>query len=213
LSPASRDNKAFRVSDAAQQVVDLYRRHAQAWAAARGSQPGTERAWIARFADMLQPGATVLDIGCGPGEPIARNLAQRGHRITGVDSSPEMITLFRANLPDQTARVADMRTLDLGRKFDGLLAWDSFFHLAPDPQRLMFPIFRDHAAPGAPLLFTSGPAFGEAIGTLEGEPLYHASLDADEYRRLLDRNGFDVIAHVTDDPASGGHTVWLARKR
>ncbi len=33
----------------------------------------------------------------------------------------------------------------------------------------MFPIFRDHAEPEAPLLFTSGPAFGEAIGILEEE--------------------------------------------
>jgi hypothetical protein len=33
-----------------------------------------------------------------------------------------------------------MRTLSLGRQFDGLLARDSFFHLRHDDQRLMFPI-------------------------------------------------------------------------
>jgi len=71
----------------------------------------------------------------------------------------------------------------------------------------------DHARTGAPLLFTSGPAFGEAIGTLEGEPLYHASLGPQEYRLLLDRNGFDVVAHVAEDPDCGGRTVWLARRR
>ncbi len=35
-------------------------------------------------------------------------------------------------------------------------------------QRAMFPVFGDHAAPGAALLFTSGPAAGEAIGDLYG---------------------------------------------
>jgi hypothetical protein len=50
----------------------------------------------------------------------------------------------------------------------------------------MFPIFRAHAAPRAALMFTSGPAQGEAIGQLEGEPLYHASLDPTEYKQLPD---------------------------
>jgi SAM-dependent methyltransferase len=197
---------------AAERVVDLYRRHAGAWAAARGAKL-SERAWIDRFAAMLGPGATVLDIGCGSGEPIAVYLAGQGHPVAGIDGSPEMIALFRANLPDEVAEVADMRSLSLDSRFGGLIAWDSLFHLAPHEQRPMFPVFRDHALPGAPLLFTSGPAFGEAIGTLQGEPLYHASLGPGEYRLLLDRNGFDVVAHAAEDPDCGGHTVWLARRR
>ena len=40
-----------------------------------------------------------------------------------------------------------MRELALGRKFSGILAWDSFFHLRHDDQRRMFPVFRQHAAP------------------------------------------------------------------
>jgi SAM-dependent methyltransferase len=200
------------MSDAADRIVDIYRRVAAKWAAARGTHLG-ERAWIERFAALLRPGATVLDIGCGPGVPIARHLATLGHPVTGVDSSPEMIALFRSNLPGETAEVADMRTLRLDRHYGGLIAWDSFFHLTPGHQRLMLPIFSDHAEPGAPLLFTSGPAFGEAIGTLEGEPLYHASLDPDEYRHLLAKVGFDIVAHVSEDPDCGGHTIWLARRR
>lgn len=173
----------------------------------------SERAWIERFADILQQGATVLDVGCGSGIPIAHYLAGKGHAITGVDGSPEMIALFRTYLPNETAEVADMRLLKLDRRFGGLIAWDSFFHLTPHDQRMMFSIFRDHAEIDAPLLFTSGPAFGEAIGTLEGEPLYHASLDPDEYRLLLDRNGFDVVSHVARDASCGGRTLWLARHR
>jgi hypothetical protein len=73
----------------------------------------------------------------------------------------------------------------------------------------MFPIFRNHAAPGAPLLFTSGPAAGESLGWLEGEPLYHASLDPAEYRLLLAGAGFDVLRHVPEDPSCAGRTVWL----
>ncbi len=77
----------------------------------------------------------------------------------------------------------------------------------------MFPIFRALAAPRAALMFTSGPAHGEAIGRLEGEPLYHASLDAAEYQNLLEAAGFGVVASVAEDKTCGGRTVWLAQFR
>ncbi len=160
---------------------------------------------------LLPAGAAILDLGCGSGLPIAGHLASQGFSVTGVDSAPEMVTLFNRNLPDQEAHVADMRALDLGARFGGVLAWDSFFHLSHADQRAMFPVFRDHALPGAALMFTSGPAFGEAIGSLEGEPLYHASLDPDEYRALLTASGFDVVAQVSEDASCDGRTVWLAR--
>ena len=199
----------------AERIIGLYRRHARAWAAARADRPGSrpmEAGWLDRFLGLLPlPRPAVLDLGCGSGEPMARYLVERGCDLTGVDSAPEMITLCEARLPGQTWLVGDMRSLSLGRAFDGVLAWDSFFHLPHDDQRRMFPVFRAHAAPGAALMFTSGPAHGVAVGAFEGEPLYHASLDGAEYRALLGANGFAVAAHAVEDPTSGGHTVWLAR--
>ncbi len=127
----------------------------------------------------------VLDLGCGAGEPIARYLIDAGCRVTGVDASSAMIALSAARFPDMTWMVGDMRTLALGERFGAIVAWDSFFHLRVEDQRAMFPIFRAHIAPRGLLLFTSGPAHGEAINDLYGQPLYHASLDAEEYRRLL----------------------------
>lgn len=53
-------------------------------------------------------------------------LADRGHPVTGIDSSPEMIALFRANLPDQVAEAADMRSISLdGRPGAGTAAVSS----------------------------------------------------------------------------------------
>ena len=193
-------------------VVDLYQRHGAAWAALRTTRL-VEAKWLDRFCALLPSGGAILDIGCGAGLPIARDLARRGFGVTGVDAAETMLALFRQNLPDMTAYRCDMRELALGRRFAGLLAWDSFFHLSPDEQRGMFPRFAAHANPDAALLFTSGNAEGAAIGALEGEPLYHGSLDPKEYRTLLDANGFDVVAHLMEDPDCGKRTVWLARQR
>jgi hypothetical protein len=104
-----------------------------------------------------------------------------------------------------------MRHLSLGRRFHGILAWDSFFHLCPEDQRLMFPLFRRHAAPKAALMFTIGSSHGEVNGAWKGESLYHGSLDGAEYRLLLNQNDFDVVSHVVEDPHCGQHTVWLAQ--
>ncbi|CVE17274.1 Mg-protoporphyrin IX methyl transferase [Serratia marcescens] len=155
--------------------------------------------------------ARLLDLGCGNGAPIAAYFIEQGYRVTGVDSAQAMIARCRQRFPQQEWRKMDMRQLDLPAKFDGLLAWDSFFHLARDDQRRMFPLFRRHAGPHAALMFTSGPADGVAIGSFEGQPLFHASLAPEEYRRLLQVNGFRVVDHVVEDPACGGRTVWLAQ--
>jgi hypothetical protein len=144
-------------------------------------------------------------------EPIARYILESGFRVVGVDFSPSLIEMCRARFPDSEWIVADMRQLSLERRFDGLLAWDSFFHLRMDDQRPMFERFAAHARPGAPLMFTSGPAHGEAIGSFCGEPLYHGSLDPADYQGLLRKTGFSVLAYVPKDPRCGEHTVWLAR--
>lgn len=198
------------MSGPAERIVDLYERHAGDWDKARGRSL-FERRWLDRFSAGLPADAAILDIGCGSGEPIAAHFIASGFRLAGVDASPAMIGLCRQRFPSQEWLAADMRTLALDRHFHGLIAWDSFFHLPFEDQRRMFPIFARHAAPGAMLMFTSGPGHGEAIGTFAGEPLYHASLDAGEYRQLLDENGFRVVDHVAEDPNCGGHTIWLCR--
>lgn len=172
-----------------------------------------EAVWLDRFLALLGPDKTVLDLGCGSGEPMASYLSGRGCDVTGVDTAPALIDLCRARLPDQRWYVADMRSLALDETFAGILAWNSFFHLCHDDQRRMFPVFRAHARAGTALMFTSGPEHGVAMGTFEGEPLFHASLSSAEYRALLMSNGFEVVAHAAEDPHCGGHTIWLARHR
>ncbi len=197
---------------AAGRIGGLYERHASAWRAARGRSPFFERAWIDRFLSGVGAGE-VLDLGCGDGQPIARHILEKGYAVTGVDGSASLIAAAREALPTGKWIQADMRTLDLGAQFGGILAWDSFFHLTPDDQRSMFAVFRRHAAADTALMFTSGPAFGEAIGTFEGEPLYHGSLAQEEYRALLAAQGFDVVDFVPEDATCGKHTIWLARQR
>ena len=196
----------------AERVISLYERHAGDWAKERGSGL-FEKLWLDRFLALLQPGASILDVGCGSAEPITRYFIEKGYEVTGADSSTSLISICKGRFPDLDWFVTDMRKLSLNRRFDGILAWDSFFHLCPEDQRMMFPIFRQHAAPKGALMFTSGPSHGEAIGAYKGEPLYHGSLDGAEYSSLLKQNGFEVVTHVVEDPTCGYRTIWLAQSR
>ena len=196
-----------------ERIIALYDETADAWdeVRSRGLSP-PEIPHLDAFAAALPNSASVLDIGCGGGEPVAARLVARGLAVTGVDSSPNLIALARRRFPAAEWHVADMRHLALGRRFDPVLAWHSFFHLTADDQRAMFPVFAAHAAPGALLMFTSGTEAGEAIGEWQGEPLYHASLSPDDYRALLAAHGFKVLSYSPGDPPGIGPTVWLAKR-
>ena len=191
-------------------IIPLYECEAAAWDRDRGRDL-IEKPWLDRFAALLPPGGTILDLGCGMGEPIARHLIERGCSLTGLDSAPSLIEMCRTRFPDHRWLVGDMRELALGTRFGGIIAWHSFIHLAPDDQLPMFPRLADHLTPGGALMFTSGPEHGEQIGKWRGAPLYHGSLGPEEYRTLLEQNGFETVAHSLRDDSCGCATVWLAR--
>src|SRR5262245_52836530 len=108
--------------DPADRIIDLYQRRARAWDEARGQglfeRAWFERTWLDRFTALLPPGGTVLDVGCGSGDPIARHLIASRFAVTGVDAAPAMIELCQSRLPSATWLVGDMRELALGRRFD-----------------------------------------------------------------------------------------------
>jgi cyclopropane fatty-acyl-phospholipid synthase-like methyltransferase len=196
----------------ADNIIGIYQRHAEAFEQKRSTHL-FEQPWLDRFLSLLPNNGRILDIGCGNGMPIAGYIIRQGFQMTGVDSSQPMIDRCLQRFPEQRWAVADMRTLALADKFDGLIAWDSFFHLTREDQRQMFEIFGQHANDLAALMFTSGTSNGEAIGTFEGEALYHASLAPEEYRQLLHQQGFSVVKMAVEDPDCCGHTVWLAQRR
>jgi ubiquinone/menaquinone biosynthesis C-methylase UbiE len=192
-------------------LAELYGRQAGRFDAVRqGSR--MERPYLEQAAALSPPPGQVLDLGCGSGEPIARFFVEQGYRVTGVDAAPEMLEIARARFPEMTWLRADMRRLEIPARFEIVIAWDSFFPLGVRDQRAMFARFRRHTAPGGVLVFTSGTTEGEGpSGDLFGDPLYHGSLDTDEYALLLRRHGYDVVLHRVEDPDCGGHTVWIAR--
>jgi len=190
---------------------DTYDRSAEAWhAIRRGSFP--ERAWIDRVAAALPPGAAVLDLGCGAGEPLAADLIARGFAVTGLDFSTRMLAIARAQLPQARWIMGDMRDLALGERFHAIIAWDSFFHLTAAEQRALIPRIAGHLLPQGLFLFTAGPDAGEVWGAVAGGPVYHASLSPAGYAAALAEAGLLLRRFTAEDPGCAGRSVYLSRR-
>jgi hypothetical protein len=133
-----------------------------------------------------------------------RHLLCSGNPPRGAAPQPD-------HIHERLAR-ADMRHLHARNRLDVLLAWDSFFHLDSVPQARILRIFAAHAAPGAVLVFSNGPARGQAYCRAAGRPVYHASHDPLVYRLMLRRAGSATILFRPEDPQVDRHSWWLCRK-
>jgi SAM-dependent methyltransferase len=66
---------------------------------------------VAEYLSGREPGVA-LDAACGTGR-FAEFLARRGHKVIGVDSSPDMLALARRRVPDGEFHVAELDRLPL----------------------------------------------------------------------------------------------------
>ena len=72
--------------------------------------------------------ASLLELGCGTGSILARLTC--GAALTGLDRSPEMLAVCAAKVPGARLVEGDMRSFDLGQRFDVVVCvFDSINHL------------------------------------------------------------------------------------
>lgn len=88
--------------------------------------------WVAgtsRLSNLLPKGASILDVGCGPGFKSAY-LASKGFKVTGFDFSSEMIKIARREFPGIDFKVLDIYNLDtLKETFDCVFAQAVLLHI------------------------------------------------------------------------------------
>ena len=63
------------------------------------------------LADLLPSRARVLDLGCGAGVPVGKDLIARGFEVIGVNASGGQLERARWNVPQDQFIRADMTTI------------------------------------------------------------------------------------------------------
>jgi SAM-dependent methyltransferase len=192
----SGDDRA-RVGEGRQDASNGYEAVASEFIAGRSRSAvgvATVRAWCTD----LPRGATVLDLGCGPGVPITQALLDTGLSVYGIDASPSMIAALRARFPNVPAECAAVEhSRFFGRTFDGVVAWGLLFLLAPEAQTALIRKVAAALAPGGRLLFTAPRQPCHWIDNLTG--LRSVSLGAEAYRRALEQAGVAVTGETDDE--------------
>lgn len=191
------------------QTQAVYERQARHWDENR-SRSLYEKPWLDKFIARLPAKSSVLDLGCGSGDPVAHYFMAAGFDVVGVDYSAAMIELARAKYAKARWYVQDMRSLGVNGLFDGIYSWDGLFHLCVDEQRALIPDLANRVRDGGAILLTVGTGEGEVTGTVGGEAVYHASLDPEDYRALFIDHGFQDVTYTAEDPACQGRSVVLA---
>lgn len=160
------DDTSRRVAAAYDRMADLY--------LSRYGHSAVRQKWFERLAGRLPPdGGTVLDLGCGAGVPVCRDLARLGHAVVGVDASTEQVARARAAVPQATFMQADMASVAFeAERFDAVGAFYAVTHIPAAQQGPLFGRIARWLKPGGVFVASlgTGPG-GDWTGEWLGEPM------------------------------------------
>ncbi|MFG1705795.1 class I SAM-dependent methyltransferase [Nonomuraea sp. M3C6] len=178
--------------------------------------PEVRAAWAARLAAWVPRGPLdVLDLGCGTGS-LSLLLAERGHRVLGVDLAPRMVERARAKLSGTSAAVlvADAARPPVGeRSFDVVLARHLLWTI-PDPEAALAR-WAGLLRPGGRLVLVEGrwgtpaEASGDSPGAggVSGDLPWAGGVGAGDLVTALRPIVADVRVDPLTDPALWGKEI------
>lgn len=159
-------------------------------------------ATVRKWALALPPGATILDLGCGHGNPLATALTEDGFIVYGIDASPTMAAEFRSRFPH--AHVTCEAVEDsafFARTFDAVLAIGLMFLLDAATQRGLIRKVAQALTSRGRFLFTSPRQVCTWTDVLTGRT--SRSLGADAYKAILASAGLTLLDEYLDE--DGNH--------
>lgn len=126
--------------------------------------------------------------------------------------SIHMLHYAKSRCPEARFIRANITEVDFQGSFDGIVAWDSLFHIPRARHQALYVSFCRWLKPGAPVLLSAGGSEGEFTAPMFDVDFFYSSHALDENRRLLEACGFDMILAEVDDRSSRGHVTIIAKK-
>ena len=177
---------------------------------------GSYSEWLDLLEKRLQPGATVLDLGCGCGIPVARRLAPH-YAVTGIDLSPVQIARARELVPTGTFMCADMTTLRFpDESFSAITCLFALIHLPLAEQPALLRSVKGWLRPGGVLMATVGHRAWTGTEQdwlgIKGADMWWSHADTETYRRWFADAGLQVERDTFIPEGASGHTFVIATR-
>ncbi len=195
-------------------LQDIYNGFAGTYEQNRGQFDMTEvlETFYQRVKD--KPG-TLLDLGCGAGEPLGRYFIERGWAVTGVDFSEQMLELAARYVPQMNTIQSDLRAVDFARdQFAAITASYSLFHIPASDHPSMFQKFYRWLQPEGKALFTyateeyTGSSEFDGYKEFMNQKLFYSHKNTDALYADLENTGFTIES--ADYRTIGGETfLWM----
>jgi SAM-dependent methyltransferase len=167
---------------------------------------------IAELESGLPPQARVLDLGCGAGLPVARDLVARRFKVTGVDGSMRQIECARRNVPDAQFIRADMTTIRFpSASFEAVGALYSITHVPRDEHAALLQHIASWLTPRGRFVASFGATgvdnwTGEWLGTT----MFFSHHDIDVTKRLVVNAGLVIEkAEVLQQDNEEANFLWI----
>jgi SAM-dependent methyltransferase len=145
---------------------------------------------LAELIGHLPDAASVLDLGCGAGIPVARELARRGFEVTGVDASSGQIERARRNVREARFILADMASVQFApATFDAVVSFYAITHL---PRAEHAPLVRQIGTwlrPGGYFLASYGTAEGDWSGEWLGARMFFSHSTPEATKAMIADTG------------------------
>jgi 2-polyprenyl-3-methyl-5-hydroxy-6-metoxy-1,4-benzoquinol methylase len=173
---------------------------------------GNYGVWVEELGGLLQPGARVLDLGCGAGVPTSKLLADAGFAVTGVDIAEVQIERARSLVPNATFIQADLARWDAApASFDAVVCLYTLIHVPLQDQRELVPRLHEWLVTGGYLLVIVGHERWTGVEEYMGAPMFWDHADEATYLSWLEAARLRVLWHRYIPEGSSGHTLVLAQ--
>ena len=171
---------------------------------------------IKEFIELLPKQSKVLDIGCGTGQPIVEYLSKEGFYVTGIDISSKMIEVAnKLNLPNTTFLEQDILEYVNEDKFDGIIAFDSIFHIEESKQKEVFKTISNLLKNEGYFIFTHGLEQGTIKGSMFNNEFIYSALSKEELLNTLKENNLEIIKWEEhyQEPTTGDRDLLVIIKK
>lgn len=185
-------------------VSAAYDRIADAYHSKYGVSSVRQKWYNQLLKSLPDHGGCVLDLGCGAGVPVSRDLANKGHCVFGVDSSAEQVSRARTNVPGAQFAIADMMEIDFEEnRFDAVCAFYSITHIPANEQGDLFNKISSWLKPGGTVVASLGTgAGGDWNGEWLGYPMFFSHNSDPISLALLSSAGLCVQESIVEQQDS-----------